>query len=512
MSTAFVQPGLFFEVIRRPAEPSPLRSDVAGFVAFTRRGLVGVPVRVQGWRGFQEVFGGLDTRYHSPYAIRGYFENNGEIAWIVRLPGPPTKAAETAAAEWETAGAKNLAAGYELVATSPGTWATGAEISIRYELASASSDPQLTLTVRASGEPVEWHARIPALDLVSEVNARSRYIRLKEINPPSAAPGPRLRNWTIAMGTLRAGSDPEPAAEQYREALMMLNEQPEVALIALPDLWSVEIQNLATGAEREILGYAISTAEALRDRMVIADAPLHAAQARDEMAWFAAEGREQWTSALRAGALYHPWVRVPDPQGGTLRPVRSVPPSGHVAGVISRLDRERGPHSTPANAILFDAIDITTSLNADQFPEDAREIVNPLLCRPGRGIEVWGGRTLAEPQGNFIAHRRLIHRLVRAIRRVAEPLVFEINGPELWLALARASTTVLLEAWRAGRLKGQRSEEAFRVRCDAANNPQANIDLGQVLCEIDVAPAAPMEFITLRIELGTDGLLEVFES
>ena len=99
--------------------------------------------------------------------------------------------------------------------------------------------------------------------------------------------------------------------------------------------------------------------------------------------------------------------------------------------------------------------------------------VNLLRCAPGRGLQVWGGRTLdADPPVSlYVAHRRLMHRLVRAIRQVAEPLVFDVNGPELWLTLVRAVTSVLLEAFRAGALAGHPPEEAFRVACDDTNNP-----------------------------------------
>jgi hypothetical protein len=71
---------------------------------------------------------------------------------------------------------------------------------------------------------------------------------------------------------------------------------------------------------------------------------------------------------------------------------------------------------------------------------------------------------------------------------------------------------VLLEAWRAGALKGARPAEAFRVRCDEKTTPSEAQELGQVFCEIEVAPATPMEFILLRISLSSDGILEVFES
>jgi phage tail sheath protein FI len=190
-----------------------------------------------------------------------------------------------------------------------------------------------------------------------------------------------------------------------------------------------------------------------------------------------------------------------------------MPPSGHVAGLISLLDRQRGAHYTPANATLADALDVTIGYSLAERGALNDAGINLLRCSPNQGIQVWGGRTLhPDASWRYVAHRRLIHRLVRAIRRVAEPLTFETNGPTLWLTFARAVTTVLVEAYRAGGLQGSRPEEAFRVTCDATNNPPEQIDLGQVVCDIQLAPAVPMEFITLRVVVSDQGALEVFES
>jgi len=212
----------------------------------------------------------------------------------------------------------------------------------------------------------------------------------------------------------------------------------------------------------------------------------------------------------RAAAVYHPWVAVQDPLGGIAKPLKRIPPSGPVAGLISRLDRERGAQHTPANAELIDGIDLSRQFTPAEQEALFSGRVNLLRCAPGRGLVVWGGRTLdTDSSGRFVAHRRLIHRLVRGIRRVAQPLVFEINGPELWLTFVRAVTSLLLEAWRRGGLKGSRPEEAFRVQCDEKTNPPEERDLGRVLCTIEVAPAVPMEFIELRVALSADGRLEV---
>ena len=64
---------------------------------------------------------------------------------------------------------------------------------------------------------------------------------------------------------------------------------------------------------------------------------------------------------------------------------------------------------------------------------------------------------------------------VRAIRRAAEPIVFQTNGPKLWLMLVRAVTSVLVQAFQAGALQGARAEEAFAVRCDTNTNPPAAV-------------------------------------
>jgi phage tail sheath protein FI len=285
----------------------------------------------------------------------------------------------------------------------------------------------------------------------------------------------------------------------------------EPSLFALPDLPA----SLADDDQRrDVLAGASRLFTETLDRLLIADLPetIDSAPAADD--WIAAFGDVE--TLLRTTAAYHPWIAVNDPLAPPSAPPRHLPPSGHVAGVISRLDRERGAMTTPANAALEGAIDLARTLEQPAQAGLYALGINPVVCQSGRGLVVWGGRTLGggDPLrvgASFVEHRRLIHRLVRAIRQTARPLVFETNGPVLWYALARGATTILLEAWRARALKGVRPEEAFRVRCDATLNTPEMIERGQVVCEISLAPAVPMEFITIRVALSGDGKLEVAE-
>lgn len=492
VSTAHL-PGLRFTAVPRPPDPSPLRSDVAGFLGRTRRGLVGVPVRVDGWRAYLREFGGLDRDAVASYALRSYFDNGGEVAWVLRLAG---NAGTPASAAWE---------GCRIEASSPGPWANGTTITIRSQRIRAGDAPTLDFAIQAPGEPPEVLTGLAPGSLAEPDEWPSALIRPvaggDELEDALAA-GPRSREWRLELA---GGSLAPPDRIAYLAATERLSDQPEVALVALPDLATDLPEN---ADRRDVLEVLISRADELHDRLVLIDLPCGRQEAPQVSAWL-----EELPGDLprRAAAAYHPWVAVQDPLETSATRLRSIPPSGPVAGLISRLDRERGAHHTPANAELRDALDLSRVFAPAEEEALFAARVNLLRCAPGRGLQVWGGRTLdAERAGRFIAHRRLVHRLVRAIRRVAEPLVFDVNGPELWLAFVRAITTVLLESWRGGGLKGARPEEAFRVQCDEETNPPQERDLGRVLCKIELAPAAPMEFIELRVAVSAEGGLEVF--
>lgn len=506
MASSIDLPGVRFTVA--PAvPPSTLRSDVAGFIGRTRRGPVGRAERVVGWREYLRVFGPLTRDAVTSYALRGYFDNGGQVAHVIRLAGPHVATAQSALVIGASLppGSRFEAQQYTCRATSPGRWANQTFVTIDYRRDGLVGQPELDVTVRAPGEPIELFTNVDPAALPDIASSLVDIVPVGSTPPSGPAPGPRRRSFAL---TLTGGLDDAPALIEYQSAMTNLHDVGEVALVAAPDL-HFDLQ--ADDARYAVIGAAMRAATDLHDRLVIVDAPPGSDDARDALAWFDGLRAAADLDTLRAGAAYHPPLWVLDPLGGSTAPQRLVPASGSIAGVISRLDRERGAHHTPANASILEAVDAARVYNDDDGGLLDTNGVNLLLCRCGRGLQVWGGRTLerVDPAGRFVAHRRLIHRLVRAIRRAAEPLVFEGNTPALWLAFTRAITTVLLEAFRGGALQGARPEEAFRVQCDETTNPPDVIDLGQCVCLVSVAPAAPMEFITLRIAVSADGHIEV---
>ncbi|MFE7132067.1 phage tail sheath subtilisin-like domain-containing protein [Streptomyces sp. NPDC057638] len=494
-------PGVTLTFEPRGSGEEPLRTDVAVLLGRLRRGPVGTPVRVESWRETVAAFGQPDGSSATPYALRGFFENGGRTAWVVRLAGPAT----AAEARWTVGELSGFAhQRYRVVASGPGPWANGGRVFLRYQASTVAGPPTVTVRVRVPGEPVETFAGLPPADVVTGL-AASRLIRLIPDGPPPppGRPGPLTASWEL---TLDGGTESAPGRAEYADAITTQAGLPEPALVAVPDLGTDLTGAVHTQTVADLLG----SARELLDRLVVLDVPPGVSAVDDTLAWVGALTASGDADLLGAAAVYHPPLVTPD--GPDTRP---VPASGHVLGVIARLDAERGAHHTPANAVILEAVDLATTYPE---PQEARLFdagVNLLRCTRGRGLTVWGGRTLSAPlrdsRTRFIAHRRLLHLLVRAVRRAASPLVFDINSPELRLALVRAVTSVLLAAHRAGALAGSRPEESFRVICDETNNPPEQ-EPALTVCEIDVAPAAPMEFIHIRLILGADRGLEVIEA
>jgi uncharacterized protein len=192
------------------------------------------------------------------------------------------------------------------------------------------------------------------------------------------------------------------------------------------------------------------------------------------------------------GALYYPWPAGDDGAW--------VPPSGHVAGVISRVDRTLGVHHAPANVPLDGVRDLERGID-DPTQGLLRESgVNCLRAFPGRGIRVWDALTLSrEPEWSQLNVRRLVSTLARWIAMTTRDVAFEPNAPETWARTRRALTAHLDGLFRLGALAGGSPDEAYAVRCDDRTNPPELRAAGRMAVEVLLAPAGPIEIVAVRI-------------
>ncbi|HYD36309.1 MAG TPA: phage tail sheath subtilisin-like domain-containing protein [Allosphingosinicella sp.] len=493
---------------------SPLRTDIAIFLGPVRRGPVGRPIRIDCWRSYEAVFGGLWPDSHTSYAVKGYFDNGGLIAYVLRLAPTALKAAATWSVKENAEAFAPPALGrtrYSVTAATPGSWANQLSVRPSYRRGDGGA-ALLDFEILLEGRIAERLSGIAAEALSADVASSSSLIRLgpeaaAPLIPPPAGDGPLTRRWPEVA--LAGGSDgAAPTRDDYRIALEAAVAEPEPAMIVLPDLHRQFDSNGAV----EVLLAAARMADARLDRLIIADAPEAVEDSTAAAQWVMRFGGDP--AVHRAAAAYHPWIQVRDPLGTPKAPLRTLPPSGHVAGAVSRIDREKGAYVTPANVALSGTVDLSRRPGARIQGELNLLGINALRCQSGRGIVVWGGRMLRtdDAPARFVAHRRLITRLNRALRRVWEPMVFENNDDGLRFAIARSATTLLMEAFHAGVLKGARPEEAFKIDVGTQLNDAAAREAGRVICEISIAPAAPMEFIHFRVGLNTEGNIEMIET
>jgi phage tail sheath protein FI len=202
-------------------------------------------------------------------------------------------------------------------------------------------------------------------------------------------------------------------------------------------------------------------------------------------------------------ALYYPWIEVMDPL--TNKPMM-VPPSGHVAGLWCRTDATRGVHKAPANEIVMGANGLGFQVTHAEQGGLNKVGINCIRAFPGRGIRVWGARTMSsDPEWRYINVRRLFNFVERSIEQGTQWVVFEPNDPQLWARIRRDVGAFLTSLWREGMLFGANPTEAFFVKCDEELNPSVERDNGRLLIDVGLAPVKPAEFVIFRLSQYAGG-------
>ena len=207
-------------------------------------------------------------------------------------------------------------------------------------------------------------------------------------------------------------------------------------------------------------------------------------------------------------ALYHPWLvpggDVESSPGEAFVALPAVPVSGHAAGIFARTDQRVGSHKAPANEVVEGIVDVVADV-------DEIDSANAVRAIPGRGLRVWGARTLAVPASvadlnAYVGVRRLILTLDRWLARALDWTVFETNDVRTWVRIHRELNRRLTDLFEQGVLQGSSPDEAFYVKCDDENNPADVRAGGKLQVDIGVAPAVPNEFIKIRLVRSAEGI------
>ena len=192
--------------------------------------------------------------------------------------------------------------------------------------------------------------------------------------------------------------------------------------------------------------------------------------------------------------------------GAIQKLVISLPPSAAVAGIYAAVDGSRGVWKAPANVSLTDVFDIA-DIVTDQEQEtmnidaDSGKSVNAIRAFSGKGILIWGARTLDgnSNEWRYISVRRFFIMVEESVKKATGQFVFEPNDANTWVRLRAMIENYLTLLWRQGALAGAKPEHAFFVKVGLGQTMTA-IDIleGRLIVEIGMAAVRPAEFIILR--------------
>jgi phage tail sheath protein FI len=238
--------------------------------------------------------------------------------------------------------------------------------------------------------------------------------------------------------------------------------------------------------------------ELMADRIALLDPPFSVSRDNE----FGIGALTAWRARFDSSyaILHYPWLRVVDPLRKTSGATRDIPPSGHVAGQFAAADFEVGVHKAPANVELSWVQDVTVQVNESRHGLMNSAGINAIRAIPGRGIRLYGARTLSsDSDWRYINVRRLLIMIEKALRLATQWAVFEPNSANTRSKLRLSIVSFLLSLWQRGALVGDTADAAFRVKCDDENNPAADRDAGRLLAQVLVAPSQPFEFIEVRL-------------
>ncbi|HEX2980292.1 MAG TPA: phage tail sheath subtilisin-like domain-containing protein [Anaerolineaceae bacterium] len=537
----YLSPGVYVEEVDRGPKPiEGVGTAMAAFVGFTEKAemvrtvngeavienLLNKPQLITNWTQFTERFGSFVPGAYLPQSVYGYFMNGGSRCYVVSVrtfpkaeaylvndQGKPALAIRARQAGTDAmkmrvrvddvallpakAGKDGAKEGKE---GEPEAAAPAGANSFSFAVERMKSDGGWMEVESFSGvtiQPTRIDGRTVPM-VAYKNNVMPKFVVIDVVDEKAAIEKimPRVQEQPLTiekklLPTTTSGEfQGEVAKRSGIEGLEVLDD---VTMVCVPDLMStMPGEQLDLNLVKSVQTMMIAHCEAMGDRVAIIDCPPDMTP-QEIKKW-----RMETTGFDSSyAAMYYPWIQVMDSASNR---IIAVPPSGHMAGIWARSDNTRGVHKAPANEVVQGAVGLGYQMTKGEQDTLNPFGINGIRAFPGRGIRVWGARTLSSnPSWRYINVRRLFNYVEKSIQNGTQWVVFEPNDRKLWARVRRDITSFLKTVWRDGALFGSTPDEAFYVKCDDEINPPETRDLGRLHVEIGMAPVKPAEFVIFRI-------------
>jgi uncharacterized protein len=543
----YLSPGVYVEEVDRGPKPiEGVGTAMAAFVGFSEKAewvrdvdgemvtenLLNQPQLVTNWAQYVQKFGGFVQGAYLPHAVYGYFHNGGSRCYVLSVktigraeaPLLGTDGKPHMLVRSRSAGFDGLRLRVKVdVPELPAPKGAKPKPKEGEEAPPAAPEPTeprpFSILVERQTNSGAWQTREVLSEVrlveVQENGSKKVHVAFKNNKGPETIdiqvldPGlPLAKVWPVGQEQtlsleekqlLPATSSQFKGDSADRTGVGALEAIDDITMLVLPDLMSVPPgEKLNLDLVKAVQTAMIAHCEIMGDRVAILDAPPNATP----------QEIKEWRMNITGydssyATLYYPWIQVDDPILN--RPVY-VPPSGHVAGVWARNDNTRGVHKAPANEVVLGATGLAYNMTKGEQDTLNPNGINAIRAFPGRGIRIWGARTLSSnPSWRYINVRRLFNFVEKSIENGTQWVVFEPNDMMLWARVRRDVGAFLSTVWSEGALFGNSPSQAFYVKCDEELNPPESRDLGRLIIEIGMSPVKPAEFVIFRISQWAGG-------
>lgn len=475
-----LHPGLYMLEVQGEVPVEGISTATGAFVGTAPRGKVGEAVLATSWTQFVKEYGGFDANSYLAYAVKGFFENGGSRAYIVRTVhyNLGAKTSESASIMLQDADIVPVNV-MTIQAKSDGLW--GNDISLVVEAGEGAGT--YNINVLYKGSQVEQYVSLTSETVIS-VTATSAYIECIKLQDTIPVPIVAT-NLTGGNDGLEAISDSDYLGiEEYKNGLYALDSY-RINLVAIPGITT-----------SPVLQGVLTYVEGRGDCFAILDTPM--AQTITGARTFV---KATANLASEYAGIYYPWVIVPDPIGAGNNPLKTVAPSGHVMGAFARIDSSIGVWKAPAglDAKLLGVVGLEYKMSDTEQGLLNPENINCIRSFDGQGIVIWGARTLSIGKFKYVPAKRTILFISDSLYTILQWAVFQPNNLALWDALKANTENFLSTMWAQGALKGKTAKEAFFVKCDADLNTADIVEAGYTYIDLGVALLKPSEFIIFRL-------------
>ncbi|TDB54368.1 phage tail sheath family protein [Photorhabdus luminescens] len=273
-----------------------------------------------------------------------------------------------------------------------------------------------------------------------------------------------------------------------------LSAESEITLIVVPDLAHFNDTDTQKALWQQAWQSILDLCKTRRGIMGLLDAPDDPALAANCLADFSSSDRQ-------LGAVYWPRLKTTYQEGGKHI---VLSPTAAIAAIIQRNDHQKGVWTAPANVALAKVIDpVRSFIEAGTLFNQEGPALNLVRSFPGKGIKIWGCRTLDNDPASpwrYIQLRRLVSYIETHMTQLGQAFVFEPNNAITWMKFKGQAHNWLRQLWLKGGLRGTQEDQAFEVLLGVNESmSEADILAGKMIMKIKLALLIPAEFIELSL-------------